>query len=276
MMSVQRSSLEPLKHVVVTTFHEAGYLEYGKKCVETFLEKWPSNVELIVYAEDVDVQETGPNLTVLDHTAVLPKLIEFRNRFGSNPYANGFSPHGDGKFDFFWDAIRFTNKVFAVTDAIRRTKGTADQLIWLDADTVTHSRLPGSFLDKLAPRDTQLATYLNRKNYPECGWVGYNLKHEFIDEFTRRFEEIYLSGEFLRIEESHDSYIFWKIVQDMEKEGLATFYHIGDATTVGHVFINSALGAYLDHLKGPRKALGQSRPGDLKVLRKESWWKNAG
>ncbi len=275
-MAIQQLFRQPLKHVVVTTFHEAGYQEYGKKCLNTFLEKWPADVELIVYAEDVDVKETAPNLTVLDHTAVLPKLIEFRNRYGSHPFANGFSPLGDGKFDFLWDTIRFTNKVFAVTDAIRRTKGVADQLIWLDADTITHSPVSSSFLDKLAPRETQLATYLNRKNYPECGWVGYNLNHEFIDEFARRFDEIYLSGEFLEIQESHDSYIFWKIVQDMEREGLATFYLIGDSTTVGHVFINSELGAYLDHLKGPRKTLGQSQARDLKIKRKESWWKKAG
>jgi hypothetical protein len=41
----------------------------------------------------------------------------------------------------------------------------------------------------------------------------------------------------------------------------------------GHPLINSAWGAYLDHLKGDRKTAGRSKLSDLKVKRTEAYWK---
>jgi hypothetical protein len=41
----------------------------------------------------------------------------------------------------------------------------------------------------------------------------------------------------------------------------------------GHPLINSAWGAYLDHLKGDRKDIGRSKSKDLLVARKEKYWR---
>jgi hypothetical protein len=230
-------------------------------------------VKLWVYAEDVEVELSDPRLTVLDHVKSLPLLEKFRSEYGANPFANGIDPRGRrSKKDFRWDAIRFSNKVFAITDAIRRERGNADQLIWLDADTVTHKDIPQRLLNQLAPRENQLAAYLNRKSYPECGWVGYNLNHPKMHVFTERFEQAYLSGEFLTLKESHDSFVFWTIVKQMEQDREASFKYLGSDSAKGHVFINSILGGYLDHLKGDRKGEGKSRPEDLVVRRREAWW----
>ncbi|WFU86321.1 hypothetical protein QA644_14405 [Rhizobium sp. CC1099] len=262
-----------LRHVVVTTFHEKGYNEYGKRCIETFLEYWPSDVALWVYAEDVRVEISDPRVTVFDHNATLPKLQVFRRLYKDNPSANGQNPKKKkAEYNFRWDAIRFSNKVFAVTDAIRRAHGIADQLIWLDADTVTHRELPHSLIDKLAPRGRQLSAYLNRMSYPECGWVGYNLNHMKIMDFAERFEQSYLSGDFLKLKENHDSYVFWKIVSAMEQDREAKFKFLGSRFARGHIFINSVLGGYMDHLKGDRKAEGKSRASDLSKKRSELWW----
>lgn len=263
----------PTRHTVVTTFHKRGYDVYGKRCIESFLRHWPKDVRLLVYAEDVDVELSDVRLTVLDHVKSLPLLEKFRTEYGSNPFANGIDPRGRrSQKDFRWDAIRFSNKVFAITDAIRRTRGHADQLIWLDADTVTHKDIPLRLLNQLAPRENELAAYLNRKSYPECGWVGYNLNHPKIPVFTERFEQAYLSGEFLTLKESHDSFVFWTIVKRMEQDQEASFKYLGSDSAKGHIFINSILGGYLDHLKGDRKIEGKSRPEDLVVRRREAWW----
>ncbi|KQR75651.1 hypothetical protein [Rhizobium sp. Leaf341] len=272
---VSRFAFTPsLKHAVVTTFHKKGYEVYGKRCIETFLEYWPADVEMLVYAEDVDVDISDRRLTVIDQVRNVPRLHEFRALYKDNPYANGTDPRGKGGSDNFrWDAIRFSNKVFAVTDAIERTKGSFDQLIWLDADTVTHTQFPKKIIDNLAPRRKQLAAYLNRKSYPECGWVGYNLHHPAIDDFVHRFEQSYLSGRFLKLKESHDSYVFWDIVKDMKKKRVADFKYLGSDTATGHIFINSVLGGYLDHLKGERKTDGKSHASDLYTGRKEGWWR---
>lgn len=263
---------EQFKHIVVTTFHEKGYRDYGKTCIETFLKHWPKDIALVVYAEDVEIEERDRRLIVFDH-ADLPKLREFRQAYGENLQANGFRPVRNGLTrDFRWDAVRFSNKVFAVADAIRRYRSVVDQLIWLDADTVTHRDIPKSFIDGIAPRANQLAAYLNRRIYPECGWVGYNLRHPAIMTFVDRFEGAYSSGYFLTLKESHDSFVFWKVLQQMERDKEAKFKRLGSSLTKTHVFINSVLGGYLDHLKGDRKAAGKSRKSDLKWFRREAWW----
>ena len=35
------------------------------------------------------------------------------------------------------------------------------------------------------------------------------------------------------------------------------------------------MGAYLDHLKGGRKALGKSKASDLRITRTEEYWKDS-
>jgi hypothetical protein len=40
-----------------------------------------------------------------------------------------------------------------------------------------------------------------------------------------------------------------------------------------HPFVNGPLGAYMDHLKGPRKHIGRSRPQDLQRRRGEAHWR---
>ena len=40
----------------------------------------------------------------------------------------------------------------------------------------------------------------------------------------------------------------------------------------GHVFINSPLGAYMDHLKGPRKLDGRSKRKDIYRPHKNDYW----
>jgi hypothetical protein len=268
------ASTPPLKHAVVTTFHKKGYEIYGKRCIDSFLQYWPSDISMFVYAEDVDVDVNDERVTVINQTQNVPRLHEFRRLYKDNPFANGTDPRGKGGANNFrWDAIRFSNKVFAVTDAIERTRSEFDQLIWLDADTVTHTAFPRKIIDNLAPRGVELAAYLNRKSYPECGWVGYNLRHPKINEFAYRFEQCYLSGRFLEMKESHDSFVFWDIVKDMAKSGEANFKYLGSDTASGHIFINSALGGYLDHLKGDRKSEGKSRSSDLYTKRKEAWWR---
>src|SRR6056300_1264145 len=74
---------------VVTTFHKAGYDQYGKRMIKSFLEKWPSSVKLYVYAEDCEVTESAPNLIIKDLHVASPDLVSFKNTWKNVPKANG-------------------------------------------------------------------------------------------------------------------------------------------------------------------------------------------
>ena len=47
-----------MKYAVVTTFNQLGYDNYAQRMIKTFLKYWPSDVQLIVYAENCKVQES--------------------------------------------------------------------------------------------------------------------------------------------------------------------------------------------------------------------------
>ena len=42
---------------------------------------------------------------------------------------------------------------------------------------------------------------------------------------------------------------------------------------ISHPFVNSVLGDYMDHLKGPRKQLKKSKQSDLKISKHNNYWK---
>ena len=263
-----------MRHAVITTFHQAGYDEYGHRCIATFIQHWPKDVTLYVVLENVTVDPalTADNVVYMNQDTVNSVLSDFKKKYRDNPFANGYDPRELDKVKkYLWDAVRFSNKVYAVTGMYHILKDSIDQLIWLDADTVTHSTVPKEFLDHISPKGNQITAYLNRSIYPECGWVGYNLTHPSMADFMKRFQDVYDSGLFLTWVESHDSYVFWQVMQEFESKG-CDWRALGDQNQRGHVFINSELGQFMDHLKGPRKAAGKSRPSDLLQPRQEAWW----
>ena len=119
------------KFSVVTTFHKAGYDKYGSRMIDTFLENWPQEVHLYVYAENCKVRQSAPNLTVYDFHSRVPALVAFKNRYRDDPRANGklaMGPPGkNGKqkgIGFRWDAVRFSHKIYAICDAARTSMDT--------------------------------------------------------------------------------------------------------------------------------------------------------
>ena len=183
----------------------------------------------------------------------------------------------DARKAFKWDAIKFCNKVYAVCDAARRAKEDgADVLIWMDADSYIHSKMPISFLEKFIPEDV-FTCFLGRgPKYTECGWYSLNLNHEHCDKFIDEFQRMYDDAEngIFKEKEWHDSYIY-----DVVRRWHETTYGVKNKDISsgiqgeGHPLINSELGAYFDHMKGERKREGQSKRKDLKVQRHEDYWK---
>ena len=81
------------------------------------------------------------------------------------------------------------------------------------------------------------------------------------------------SGKIFQEIEWHDSYLYWQILKRVApNEG----YDIGimtEGNVAPHVFINSDLGKYIDHMKGKRKIKGKSYKKDLYTVRTEEYWK---
>jgi hypothetical protein len=263
-----------MKYTVITTFNADGYAKYGQRMIQTFLQNWP--VDLVVYAEGCTVNETASNLDVRD-IAIVNELSVFKQRWQGIPQANGDvsadpirSKRKDAGKGFKWDAVRFSHKVYSIFHCATHTD--ADWLIWMDADTVCHSPITTEDLVRLCPSDRDLCFLGRRGKFSECGLYAMNLHSPATQLFLQKFQHMYdhaVEGIF-DLAEWHDSFVFDAVRQKVKLNELDWSSHL--ITGEGHPLINSAWGAYLDHLKGDRKTLGKSKPKDLKVIRQESYW----
>ena len=263
-----------MKYTVITTFNADGYAKYGQRMIQTFLQNWP--VDLVVYAEGCNVTETAPNLLVRD-IAIVTDLTTFKQQWQNIPRANGDvssdpvrSKRKDAGKGFKWDAVRFAHKVYSIFHCAKHID--TDWLIWMDADTVCHSPITQEDLERLCPETSDLC-FLGRKHkYTECGLYAMNLRSLRVQYFLKQFQKYYDDAEqgIFTLDEWHDSFVFDAVRKHHPLVELDWSSHL--ITGEGHPLINSAWGAYLDHLKGDRKTLGKSKSKDLKVIRSEAYW----
>ena len=183
-------------------------------------------------------------------------------------HAQGHNPQ------VIWNARKFSYKVFVVEDCV--TNAEADVVTWIDADTIAHTDLSIEYIASLIPPYC-LLNYLGRDlKFSECGYVSYNRQHWGCTQFVTDFADLYRSGAIFGLKEWHDSYVFDLLRNVYESRYRATTFNISaDCSAMDHVFINSSLGLYLDHLKGPRKSEGRSRASDLKVSHGRNYWADA-
>jgi len=265
-----------VKYTVVTTFHQPGLEQYGQRMIDTFEQFWPAEVDLIVLAENCTPRTTRPNTRVVNLLEASPDLRAFIERHKDNPLAHGragppevFNP----KKQFRWDAVRFCYKVFAKSVAADMID--SGWMIWIDADTITHSPVSLQFLGNVCPHNA-FVSYLGRgeKYHSECGWVAYNLDAPECRQFIRDFVYMYNTDRIFQEREWHDSYIFDVIRKQFQ--GRCKFHNLNpsweDKGLAGHPFINSELGKYMDHVKGERKKEGHSKPKEVVLHQDHPYW----
>jgi hypothetical protein len=288
-----------MKIKVITSYKPGCWNQYAKKGIESMAEQFPKEIDLVVYAEEPKPECKYDRIKWIDLNSAEPELTAFKQRHKDDPVAHGklqtkengvrrvpelqqLGGADKNKESFLWNAVRFSNKVFCVVNGLRNSDG-YDYVVWIDADTFSFRSVPIEFFVSLLPKDT-MVTYLGRENpnlkdggkYPECGFVGYNCNHPEIQNFINDWEQLYVTDSVFKILEWHDSYVFWHLTKIYRKEKNIKVNDIGRWKGVRghHVFINSELGLYMDHMKGDRKTRGTSAKNDLRELHDVEYWKN--
>jgi hypothetical protein len=243
----------------VTTCHAAGWTAYGERMAASWDARWP--IPLMVYAEGFSPPRIFRDLTTIQW------LADFKAKY---PYKR------PGAYNYRFDAPRFAHKVAAIVDAAKHANAAGFQwLIWADADTVTHTDVPQSAIDDWLPSGNEALSWLDRDNkYPECGFMIFNLRHPQVMGMLTKFRKLYTTGEVFKLAEWHDSFVLQHLVEKVYR--LKTRSLSGPTgRRTSHPFVNGPLGAYMDHMKGPRKEAGKSYARDLKVERTEDYWSKA-
>lgn len=251
---------------VITSFTEKGYQLYGKNFLESFRLNWPKDVNLVVYYEGDQIRE---DWHFIEEVEGLSDWMEAISKF---PMMKG--DLGDGTYEIQLDA-GMVRKPFMQRHAARVYGG---KVFWVDADTITHTKVPSEFLDTVLP-DDKFNCYLGRDgwnppiDYTESGFLGFNTQHPLYENFFGAYISIFQSGMIFTRPAWHDC-IGFDIARFSFKDYASEFInlssHLVPNTTI-HPFVNSVLGKYMDHRKGKRKD-SRTKPSELVVKQEGSYW----
>ncbi len=242
----------PRRIAVCTSFDDEGYRVYGRRFVLSFLAN--SDLPLHVFYGGKKPEIKGPIYHDLHRDAGLRK---FRGQWGNSPFANGVVKRADDMnhdmlavsveyIDYRFQAIKFANKVYAVTGAVAKNQ---DWWVWIDADVEVTKTLDDKLWDAVC-RDGIIASYLGRKDWhhSECGFVAYHMPAA--RSFLNQLRFIYDSGLLFLFQEWHDSFI-WDAVRKVSEMTGGKFNNLSAGVSGTDVWPQTILGEYMVHHKGP-------------------------
>tara|TARA_R110000868_G_scaffold184282_2_gene425832 strand:- start:768 stop:2342 length:1575 start_codon:yes stop_codon:yes gene_type:complete len=236
--------------IIVSSFNEDGFKKYGKKFLESWAAYWPDDVQLVVYYHDFKLPigeiPVKKNIEYRNLNLEFKGLEAWRTKY---KHSNG---DVNGKYNYRFDAIKFSHKIFALNDAALKLKDVKEpgHLVWLDADTITTKKVDAdNFLFSLPEADL---FYLGRRtvNYSETSFIAFNLNGEKAWEFIADMRDTYMSGELFSYAEWHDGFVFERLLNVHRWHGLKAIT-LSDPTDLD-AFNSSPLGSFMQHFKGPK------------------------
>jgi len=242
---------------IITGFSPKGYAQYGAQFLETFDRHWPKDVRLLCFVEE---SPPGPIPRGAERSLWTCKgMRDFIERHRDSLRANGREPvpgrwapkHIANGYHFKFDAWKFSRQCFI-------PEGAADELpdgeimAWMDADVVTHAKVPADFVGGLL--GTHDLCYLGRiGTHTELGFWAVRLNNR-TRRLLSRMVDLFRSDSIFELREWHSAYAFDHVRQIEESlaGGAIKALNLTPRGT-GHVWFQSPLGRYTDHLKGDRR-----------------------
>ena len=229
---------------IITSFNEKYWNDIAKENLISLDIHWPSHHKIFCYHELKTVPNNFTNrITWIDLYQNSKNLGTFVEKFKNDSRANGAK-------GFRTNAVKFVHKTFAIWHCYRQMK--SGWLIWLDCDAYVYKPITQEFLTSICDENT-VASYIGRPGkYSECGFLAFNLNHPLAVKFLEEWEDLYLSGEFLRLPENHDSWTFDYIRKKWDRPEL--FNNLNNkAVTNKNPFAQSLVGPFIAHAKGKGK-----------------------
>lgn len=237
---------------VCTGWSPRGWEEYGNRFIGGFAKYWPKDVRLLCYVEEpVDL----PRGECRDLFAI-PGCKDFLDRHHDNLAARGRDVQPNWKqsakdkgYNWMFDAWKFCRQGFIPLAAAEEVG--EGLLVWLDADVVTHQSIPEGAIERLLPEGKDVA-YLGREpRHPEIGFQIYRIPQAL--PMLKIFRDAYASDAVFALDEWHSAYVF-----NVARKASKIRGHNMTPGGSRHVWFESPLAQWMDHLKGDRKSIGFS------------------
>jgi len=249
--------------MIITSFSQKGYHDYGKRFIESFLEHWKDET-LRVYFER-GLPTSAPSDARVEYVDLYQfgDFTEFENVLTkSDPLFSGImrAPNGEDVYNFRFDVQRFFRKAYCIYHALTQPD-VAERVAWVDADVYLHNDMPEGFLKTLVPDNVYIAHLQREWSYTESGFLGFNPSHAINRTFMELYMSTYFNGAFRLLGEWHDCYVLDYIIKLLD----APRVNMTTNEKSNHPFNDSILGRFMDHMKGPeRKQQGKSHAHELK------------
>jgi hypothetical protein len=243
---------------VVTGFHPAGYELYGKRFLETFGEHWPDEVNLVCYTEEPIFAAIGNRSWLPLDALACSGLKSFIQRNAGDPVKCGrqqtsaWRPKEIARgYSYRFDAVKFCKQLFYPEDAASLIPD-GEILAWFDADVVTLKDVPAGFIESMLG-DADVCHLGRAPSHSEIGFWAVRLGPA-TRGFLSALAAMFRSDTVFRLREWHSAFVFDYCLSGLENASVKNLTPGGK----GHVWFQSPLGRYTDHLKGDRKRLGKS------------------
>jgi hypothetical protein len=165
---------------IVSTFSDSGYHEYAHLLVKGLNTHLDKKIKVFLYIDTVKFKVSKENISRIALEPAVPNLTKFKQRHADKTPTK-----------FYNNGVRFSHKSYAIWHAAKNSN--VDKLFWLDADTVLKNNVTEQYLDKFLPNE-YFTSYLGRPGtITETGFIGFNLKHAYANEFFDEFIDYYNS-----------------------------------------------------------------------------------
>jgi hypothetical protein len=270
---------------VCTGWNLAGWHQYGRRFLESFEVNWPEDVRLEICGEGDAMEATSAAASALEPRREItfrvlrgiPGCEEFIAEHGRDPVKCGRARRRDHNwkeravaagYNWRYDAVKFCRQGFIphhVAACIGPEHRPSDFLCWLDGDVVTHAKIEHeSVVTGLLPQGKAIAFLGREPKHPDIAFQLYDLRMHQATDFLREFRHCYLSGEVFRLPEWHSAFVWRHVLRSsataITRHGdrFVEWAHNLTPGGSGHVWHQSPLAQWGDHLKGDRKERGRS------------------
>ena len=176
-----------MKKIFVTTFNNRLFKKYAEELINSYV-KTDQEIDLYCYVEDdVSLYTKHKNISYLNLYNEQPESFKFVER-------NKKKSQQGSEISYLLDAVRFSYKVFAQSDARKY----ADQFFFIDADTEFLKKIPQSWFEECLPTDTVISIYDRLGYYTEAGFIGFNTmplnkkNQKLLDVFFQQYTSYYI------------------------------------------------------------------------------------
>lgn len=240
--------------------NESIYADTGRQMIESFLARWGWAM-LYVYTDGPRLPDHGGRVVYRRLEDNTPWLFEFIDRDRSRRQKH-----------YNRDATRFAYKSAAIVHGSLNIP--ERYAVWLDADIFTHTPIHRQVLLGIL-NGGLYSCYLGREGYhSEGGFYSWDTSQPHHGEYMDRWKNFYLSDTIYSLDYWHDCGIYDRLRPMFG--GAINFKNLSPwGKKTDHVFVQSMLGDYMDHLKGiRRKSKGRTDKKDLGKIKKHGeYWK---